>query len=262
MSNQSLLSPSPKRKAFTLIELLVVIAIIAILAAILFPVFGRARENARRTSCSSNAKQIMLGIIQYTQDYDERLPIVVTTYGSGPTYTAIPWFHKINAYTKSSQIYQCPSETKPTITLQNGLPDAEKFASSYAVNVLTVQNPAIEPVNQPGISLSAVVKPATTVYMADAGAQTLGTNQMAVTGIALNAQGEPLKDKSGCVLLNTPNDSRGATDQNWCGPNPRHLGTGTVAFMDGHVKAMKVEKWYYAANWKVPWMNPTIGGDG
>lgn len=62
------------RKAFTLIELLVVIAIIAILASILFPVFARARENARRTSCVSNLKQLGLGMMQYTQDYDERYP--------------------------------------------------------------------------------------------------------------------------------------------------------------------------------------------
>ena len=66
-----------KRSGFTLIELLVVIAIIAILAAILFPVFARARENARRTSCVSNLKQIGLGIMQYTQDYDERYPLPV-----------------------------------------------------------------------------------------------------------------------------------------------------------------------------------------
>jgi prepilin-type N-terminal cleavage/methylation domain-containing protein len=59
---------------FTLIELLVVIAIIAILAAILFPVFARARENARRASCASNLKQISLGLMQYSQDYDERFP--------------------------------------------------------------------------------------------------------------------------------------------------------------------------------------------
>ncbi|RYG63911.1 DUF1559 domain-containing protein, partial [bacterium] len=69
------LSLSTSRKgAFTLIELLVVIAIIAILAAILFPVFGRARENARRSSCLSNMKQIGLGMMQYTQDYDEKFP--------------------------------------------------------------------------------------------------------------------------------------------------------------------------------------------
>lgn len=63
------------KRAFTLIELLVVVAIVAILAAILFPVFARARENARRTSCLSNMKQIGLGIMLYTQDYDERLPM-------------------------------------------------------------------------------------------------------------------------------------------------------------------------------------------
>ena len=65
---------SHKKSAFTLIELLVVIAIIAILAAILFPVFARARENARRSSCQSNLKQIALGFMQYTQDYDEKFP--------------------------------------------------------------------------------------------------------------------------------------------------------------------------------------------
>jgi prepilin-type N-terminal cleavage/methylation domain-containing protein len=63
-----------KRRGFTLIELLVVIAIIAILAAILFPVFARAREKARQTSCLSNVKQLSLGMLMYTQDYDERLP--------------------------------------------------------------------------------------------------------------------------------------------------------------------------------------------
>jgi len=100
------------RKGFTLIELLVVIAIIAILAAILFPVFARAREKARTASCQSNEKQISLGIMMYAQDYDECLPIV------GWTDTAIwpngqsgsnSWHIKIYPYIKNVQVFNCPS---------------------------------------------------------------------------------------------------------------------------------------------------------
>jgi prepilin-type N-terminal cleavage/methylation domain-containing protein/prepilin-type processing-associated H-X9-DG protein len=98
-----------KRRGFTLIELLVVIAIIAILAAILFPVFARARENARRASCQSNLKQIALGIKQYTQDYDERFPPddLATT---DPTVGLVGWAGAIQPYVKSEQIFQCPSD--------------------------------------------------------------------------------------------------------------------------------------------------------
>ncbi len=88
------------RKAFTLIELLVVIAIIAILAAILFPVFGRARENARRTSCSSNMKQIGLAMLQYAQDYDEMMPFKLGYFNvSGPIST---WDNLIEPYAQKS----------------------------------------------------------------------------------------------------------------------------------------------------------------
>jgi prepilin-type N-terminal cleavage/methylation domain-containing protein len=95
---------------FTLIELLVVIAIIAILAAILFPVFGRARENARRTSCQSNLKQLGLAFIQYTQDFDERLPVGNWTESS--PYFGTGWGANIMPYVKGAQIFACPSATK------------------------------------------------------------------------------------------------------------------------------------------------------
>ena len=97
-----------KTRAFTLIELLVVIAIIALLAAILFPVFARARENARRASCQSNLKQIALGIKQYTQDYDERFPPAIVSDG-----TTIGCAGAIQPYVKSEQIFQCPSSISP-----------------------------------------------------------------------------------------------------------------------------------------------------
>src|SRR4028118_1248712 len=98
------------RKGFTLIELLVVIAIIAILAAILFPVFARARENARRASCQSNLKQIGLGVMQYTQDYDELMPR--PWYGTSATDTDPKWVDVIQPYVKSTQLFTCPSDSQ------------------------------------------------------------------------------------------------------------------------------------------------------
>ena len=93
------------RRAFTLIELLVVIAIIAILAAILFPVFAQAREKARQTSCLSNVKQIMLGEMMYAQDYEETHSF---TWGWAPTWE--PWHQQINPYIKNQNVWACPSD--------------------------------------------------------------------------------------------------------------------------------------------------------
>jgi len=96
-----------RTRAFTLIELLVVIAIIAILAAILFPVFAKAREKARQSSCSSNLKQLSLAVLQYTQDYDEVLPDAECN----GYYDGRVWIISSLPYIKNTQIFKCPSES-------------------------------------------------------------------------------------------------------------------------------------------------------
>ena len=100
------------RRGFTLIELLVVIAIIAILAAILFPVFARAREKARQTSCLSNLKQLGLGGLMYAQDYDETMMMHVAATNSSPTW--VYWPQALMPYLKNDQMLICPSHGSPT----------------------------------------------------------------------------------------------------------------------------------------------------
>ena len=157
-------SNSPTRPAFTLIELLVVIAIIAILAAILFPVFARARENARRSSCQSNLKQIGLGVLQYTQDYDEKYPNQApgdtTAIGNPLGSNAVTIPDKTQPYIKSAQVWVCPSSSQ-NVNTGGGVP----VYISYHYNGALIENGTTQPT---GISQAAVAEVARTVMLRDA----------------------------------------------------------------------------------------------
>jgi len=135
------------KRGFTLIELLVVIAIIAILAAILFPVFARAREKARQTSCLNNGKQLCLAFQMYAQDYDETLPNY--WYGASVGY----WCVVIHPYIKNEQIFVCPS--RPELKYGPGSTGGGGWGINY---------PAI---GGAYVSLASIARPAETVLIGE-----------------------------------------------------------------------------------------------
>ena len=237
-------------KAFTLIELLVVIAIIAILAAILFPVFARARENARRSSCQSNLKQIGLGVIQYAQDYDEKYPagrMVGGTNKAGAGRGA-GWAGPITPYLKSEQVFSCPSDTKvPNTNAQ----------ISYAYNQ-AVTFPIANTWSGP--SIAAFSATSRTVLLFEVTDQTWA---IATDGpnSAFSPGGNGYKT-SGNLASDNGNNSAGAivptavkyatgymADSGatvaspglYDAPTGRHLDTSNFLFADGHVKALRGE---------------------
>lgn len=198
-----------RRRAFTLIELLVVIAIIAILAAILFPVFAKAREKARQSSCSSNVKQLTTGLMQYIQDYDERVIPYSATGGSGAW--AFIWTNIIQPYTKNYQIMGCPSS-------RNWLAIGYNF-----------------PMGSTGRALSEIAIPAQTPCFADA----YGTNtaNQAVCFIVPTAA-YPWTDGRQLNSAGNPAGNWGGST-NGCIAAERHNEGANYGFVDGHVKWYK-----------------------
>ena len=193
-----------ERTGFTLIELLVVIAIIAILASILFPVFARARENARRASCQSNLKQIALAQMQYAQDYDEKLvPSAVYDNPKGLGYGT--WMYVLQPYIKSVQIFTCPSVSN---AVYSGTPNTTQNNTGYAYYNY-VQ----------GQALAVIDTPASLAMFADAGV--LPTPPYAANDHYYSMNWDETVGDNGVP------------------PDAAHFDGANIAFADGHVKWLK-----------------------
>jgi prepilin-type N-terminal cleavage/methylation domain-containing protein/prepilin-type processing-associated H-X9-DG protein len=206
---------------FTLIELLVVIAIIAILAAILFPVFAQAREKARQTSCLSNMKQLTLGEMQYVQDYDETYQdggsYLVTTMGvagsggSADGSNVNWWRYPLFPYVKNWQVYLCPSSS---MSVSDPSSPRNQLIGHYGMNGNLYRK-----------SMAQLVAPADKVLIGD----------------CIHWQGELY---SGLVLAYAK-PSPGWVDvrlaANQTQGNTRHVGGSSLGYADGHVKWSKAE---------------------
>lgn len=213
-------SPARTRSGFTLIELLVVIAIIGILAAILFPVFGRARENARRSSCSSNLKQIGLGLMQYIQDYDER---VVPQDDQGTTIRR-HYAELLMPYVKSEQVFRCPSASGTTDECN----PFGRFPVSYGLNQIYEFHPTRGIFSSSNAkNIAAIEDTAQTIFAGDVKTQATDPNYCyQVIQNPVYKAGPPATFGPALQGLYVA----------------RHLEGANWTFFDGHVKWMRIDK--------------------
>jgi len=223
-----------KRNGFTLIELLVVIAIIAILAAILFPVFAQAREKARQISCVNNLKQLGLAIIQYTQDNDEMLP---DKGGPCSNATAYPdcsngnknWELLIYPFVKSAGVYVCPSNPNNG-TSSNGVNvpgSADYMCNFWKTDTTGASMGAFTDYAKSGLNIAQIAAPASLIMLVENPGDTIdiegfpGSNGSNDNGWDFNV-----------------NDRRGGGGTEF-GPYAGHTGVSNFVFADGHVKSLR-----------------------
>lgn len=218
-----------KRRGFTLIELLVVIAIISILAAILFPVFARARANARRAACQSNLKQIGLGVMMYVQDYDEfyppsRIPTTQAKFIPGGATGYWEWMNIIYPYVKSSQAFRCP--------------EGDALDSDYRRNYGVISSIFNAP-----ISMAIVISSANTYMIMDAGAYRASlTNTMVCNpNFTVSPGAFRYLPGAGTVAPSFADTfpATGYEEYRKDYMKGRHFEGVNVAFADGHVKWLK-----------------------
>lgn len=264
-----------RRAAFTLIELLVVIAIIAILAAILFPVFAQAREKARQTSCLSNMKQVNLSVMMYTQDYDETFPIHgLFDFDNqfGGTGGPQGWMRKIAPYMKNLQVTWCPSDSGPTVAYDRiqGVPwgPMESYAANALINVKGItanDNSASRLLGVFGLTtnygtgpfvqtLAAITRPAETISVGEkysSDVQYTDYNWLGVNSVDIWPTAVFLVDFDAPGGGPSSYLSQGAGIPDGTRPDGKyplgkdgsvsahHANMSNFAFADGHVKAMR-----------------------
>lgn len=268
MHVNSLQKASGNRQAFTLIELLVVIAIIAILAAILFPVFAQARAKARQTACLSNTKQIATGIMMYAQDYDETLvpyrinplsgnlnPYAADAAVGASAKSPIFFSQMLNPYTKNYDIFRCLSNSRGWVNVDKVTGQKDAFQSYGGQNSYGASNYVFRANN--GLALAAIAEAANTVGLVD-------SSYYNVLPLQANGSGPcKLRGEGGYGVAGGPVDPTSSSyPRYWknignsylfASPEPtdaqaielgkaRHSGVINVVWLDGHSKAMPYEK--------------------
>jgi len=266
-----MLLPRPTRRAFTLIELLVVIAIIAILAAILFPVFAQAREMARKTSCLSNFKQANLGVLMYVQDYDETIPPVDTGSINGPGWgfgrPDYVWPELVQSYIKNWQVFRCPSDPhandRELSVDPNGNPEMPNDPNHYyywgsrtdiGFNYTFLSPWVVEPtpagtyVGSHGQTIASINQPAGTLMTADTiwdmqGGQPTGAGNWVI-------EAPCIRDSNGASIVPVnyfysyggwqPSPPAAANWLMFGGMWPRHNKMVNISYCDGHAKSMSI----------------------